>query len=58
MTRVGLRSTGRDTLWTLGEVAITAQVAEIVGYDSEAAFSPAFKKAFGAAPGTWRRSIG
>jgi AraC-like DNA-binding protein len=36
--------------------ASLAQVAEIVGYDSEAAFSRAFKKAFGAAPGTWRRS--
>jgi AraC-like DNA-binding protein len=33
-----------------------AQVAEIVGYDSEAAFSRAFKKAFGTAPATWRRS--
>jgi AraC-like DNA-binding protein len=33
-----------------------AQVAEIVGYDSEAAFSRAFKKAFGVAPATWRRS--
>jgi AraC-like DNA-binding protein len=33
-----------------------AQVAEIVGYESEAAFSRAFKKAFGAAPATWRRS--
>jgi AraC-like DNA-binding protein len=33
-----------------------AQVAEIVGYDSEAAFSRAFKKAFGSAPATWRRS--
>jgi AraC-like DNA-binding protein len=32
------------------------QVAEIVGYDSEAAFSRAFKKAFGTAPATWRRS--
>src|ERR1700732_4144972 len=36
--------------------ASVAQVAEIVGYDSEAAFSRAFKKAFGAAPATWRRS--
>jgi AraC-like DNA-binding protein len=36
--------------------ATLAQVAEIVGYDSEAAFSRAFKKAFGAAPATWRRS--
>jgi len=33
-----------------------AQLAEIVGYDSEAAFSRAFKNAFGVAPGTWRRS--
>jgi AraC-like DNA-binding protein len=36
--------------------ASLAQVAEVVGYDSEAAFSRAFKKAFGAAPATWRRS--
>jgi AraC-like DNA-binding protein len=36
--------------------ASLAQVAEIVGYDSEAAFSRAFKKAFGVAPATWRRS--
>ena len=36
--------------------ASLAQIAEIVGYDSEAAFSRAFKKAFGAAPVTWRRS--
>jgi transcriptional regulator GlxA family with amidase domain len=35
-----------------------AQVAETVGYDSEAAFSRAFKKAFGTAPATWRRSNG
>jgi AraC-like DNA-binding protein len=36
--------------------ASLAQVAEIVGYESEAAFSRAFKKAVGAAPATWRRS--
>jgi transcriptional regulator GlxA family with amidase domain len=36
--------------------ASLAQVAEVVGYDSEAAFSRAFKKAFGTAPATWRRS--
>jgi AraC-like DNA-binding protein len=36
--------------------ASLAQIAEVVGYDSEAAFSRAFKKAFGAAPATWRRS--
>jgi transcriptional regulator GlxA family with amidase domain len=32
------------------------QVAVSVGYDSEAAFSRAFKKTFGVAPATWRRS--
>jgi AraC-like DNA-binding protein len=36
--------------------ASLAQIAEMVGYDSEAAFSRAFKRAFGAAPATWRRS--
>ena len=33
-----------------------AQIANMVGYESEAAFSRAFKKAFGTAPATWRRS--
>ena len=33
-----------------------ARVAEQVGYESEAAFSRAFKKKFGAAPATWRRA--
>ena len=32
-----------------------ARVAERVGYQSEAAFSRAFKKAYGAAPAAWRR---
>jgi AraC-like DNA-binding protein len=36
--------------------ASLGQVAETVGYDSEAAFSHAFKKAYGVAPATWRRS--
>jgi AraC-like DNA-binding protein len=36
--------------------ASLAQVAVAIGYDSEAAFSRAFKKTFGAAPATWRRS--
>ena len=36
--------------------ASLAQVAEMVGYESEAAFSRAFKKAVGTAPATWRRS--
>jgi len=39
-----------------GTRAPLAQVAEMVGYGSEAAFSHAFKKAFGTAPATWRRS--
>ena len=33
--------------------ASLAQVADLVGYSSEAAFSRAFKKAFGTAPATW-----
>ena len=36
--------------------ASLAEVADLVGYSSEAAFSRAFKKAFGTAPATWRRS--
>jgi transcriptional regulator GlxA family with amidase domain len=36
--------------------ASLAQVAEAVGYESEAAFSRAFKEAFRVAPATWRRA--
>jgi AraC family transcriptional regulator, alkane utilization regulator len=36
--------------------ASLAQVANLVGYESEAAFSRAFKRAFLTAPATWRRS--
>jgi AraC-like DNA-binding protein len=36
--------------------ASLAQIADLVGYESEAAFSRAFKKAFGFAPATWRRN--
>jgi AraC-like DNA-binding protein len=36
--------------------ASLAQVADMIGYESEAAFSRAFKKAVGTAPATWRRS--
>lgn len=32
-----------------------AQIAFAVGYDSEAAFSRAFKRQFGRSPGSWRR---
>ena len=38
--------------------ASLAQIAEDVGYESEAAFSRGFKKVFGMAPGTWRHSTG
>lgn len=38
--------------------ATLAQVADRVGYESEAAFSRAFKKAVGTAPATWRRARG
>jgi len=34
-----------------------AQIALAVGYESEAAFSRAFKKAFGSAPASWRKSV-
>jgi AraC-like DNA-binding protein len=36
--------------------ASLARVADMIGYESEAAFSRAFKKAVGTAPATWRRS--
>jgi AraC-like DNA-binding protein len=39
-----------------GTSASLAQVAEMIGYESEAAFSRAFKKAAGTAPATWRRA--
>ena len=38
--------------------AHVAEVASQVGYDSEAAFSRAFKKLVGQAPATWRRQSG
>jgi AraC-like DNA-binding protein len=39
-----------------GTGASLAEVADTVGYESEAAFSRAFKKAVGTAPATWRRA--
>jgi AraC-like DNA-binding protein len=36
--------------------AKVAAIAAQVGYDSEAAFSRAFKKATGVAPGAWREA--
>ena len=38
-----------------GGAASVATIAEDVGYESEAAFSRAFKKLVGAPPATWRR---
>ena len=35
-----------------------AQIGFAVGYESEAAFSRAFKRQFGTSPGTWRRQLG
>jgi len=39
----------------LADGGVVAAVAEAVGYESEAAFSRAFKKLVGEAPGMWRR---
>ena len=36
--------------------AKVAAIAEEVGYDSEAAFSRAFKRLMGVSPATWRRA--
>lgn len=44
----GMLREGKQTL---------AEVAAQVGYDSEAAFSKAFKRAVGSAPGAYRRSL-
>ena len=54
------------TLWRMQVAAqhlreghgTVAQAAFEVGYESEAAFSRAFKRQFGASPGTWRRQPG
>ena len=39
-----------------GSQRAVAAIAAEVGYDSEAAFSRAFKREFGAAPAAWRRA--
>lgn len=39
----------------LGDGCTVGEVAQLVGYDSEAAFSRAFKKLVGDAPSAWRR---
>ncbi|MGE0041176.1 MAG: AraC family transcriptional regulator [Vicinamibacterales bacterium] len=42
----------------LADGAPVAEAAATVGYESEAAFSRAFKKMVGCAPGLWRRTSG
>jgi AraC-like DNA-binding protein len=37
--------------------ASIAQIGFAIGYESEAAFSRAFKRQFGTSPGTWRRQL-
>nr|PZN25428.1 MAG: AraC family transcriptional regulator [Pseudomonadota bacterium] len=49
-----LRMQKAATLLREGQATI-AEIAESVGYDSEAAFSKAFKRALGSAPGAYRR---
>ncbi|PWU20635.1 MAG: AraC family transcriptional regulator [Candidatus Rokuibacteriota bacterium] len=44
------------TLLQTDELAVRA-IAERVGYESEAAFSKAFKRRFGASPGAYRRKV-
>jgi AraC-like DNA-binding protein len=38
-----------------GGHAIVASIAAAVGYESEAAFARAFKRAMGSPPASWRR---
>lgn len=40
------------------ELGNLAQIAESVGYESEAAFNRAFKSEYGVSPGLWRRGSG
>ncbi len=48
----------RASGWRGSRSIAVAEVATAVGYESEAAFSRAFKKAVGQSPATWRRSRG
>ena len=41
--------------YQLDDAPSLARVAEQIGYDSEAAFSRAFKRQYGMPPGAWRR---
>jgi AraC-like DNA-binding protein len=55
LTRTRMALAARD-LRESGDAV--AHIAERVGYDSEAAFNRAFKKAFGVPPASWRRRAG
>jgi AraC-like DNA-binding protein len=63
-TMVGLPPMQYLTRWRVvlaahllrGGEANLGRIAESVGYESEAAFSRAFKRQFGAPPGAWRRA--
>jgi transcriptional regulator GlxA family with amidase domain len=52
LARLRLETAARRLRETQTAIAV---VAYDVGYESEAAFSRAFKRQFGAAPGAWRR---
>lgn len=42
-------------MWLKEENAARSEIGSRLGYESEAAFSRAFKKLVGQAPATWRR---
>ena len=58
MLRVPGSALGPDSWVSTFLRAVVAKLVEIslaVGYESEAAFSRAFKREVGVSPGTWRR---
>ena len=44
-------------VWLRESAASTAQLASDVGYESDAAFNRAFKRAFGTTPAAWRKHV-
>ena len=49
---------GLAAKWLQGGGVTVAEVAGRVGYESEFAFSRAFKRSYGLAPARWRRGAG